>query len=345
MKILFVCYPSLGLNEGGLQIQIRETKRHLERLGVTVDLYNPWQCDLSGYDAIHVFSLAAACRPFVEAAAIQGIPVVISPVFNAYYRNWRILRAQVRLGGLLRGYASYLHEAQKMLALATRVIALSREEVDMLQRVFDFQPEGIAIIGNGIHESAGTIDAKPFLQEFDLKNFVLCVGKIERRKNQLSLIRACKALSLPLVLIGSPNATEPDYYQQCREEADDSMLFLGHLSNDAPLLWSAYAAADIFALVSHSEVLPLSVLEAAASGCKLLVTTKSAIKNLLPEGEGVRFVAPDEEEIKKMLAVIKSDRPQPDLKQIVQEKYTWQAVAADIYRTYQALAPARNSAQ
>jgi len=345
MKILFVCYPSLGLNEGGLQIQIRETKRHLEQLDVTVDLYNPWQCDLSGYDAIHVFSLAAACRAFVEAAVIQGIPVVISPVFNAYYRNWRLLRAQVRLGELLPGYASYLREAQRMLALADRIIALSHEEADMLQRVFDFQQEKLAIIANGINGAAGSVDAQPFLQEFNLKNFVLCVGKIERRKNQLSLIRACKALNLPLVLIGPPNSTEPDYYQQCRQEADDSIKFLGLLKNDDPLLWSAYAAADIFALVSRSEVMPLSVLEAAASDCKILVTKKSAIKNILPEGEGVRFVSPDEEEIKKMLDLIRSDRCQPDLKQMVQAKYTWQAVAADIYRAYQALAPARNSAQ
>lgn len=345
MKILFVCYPSLGLNEGGLQIQIRETRRHLERSGVTVDLYNPWQCDISEYDAIHVFSLAAACRPFVEAAATRGIPVVISPVFNAYYRNWRLLRAQVRLGALIRGYGSYLREAQKMLTLAGRVIALSREEADMLQRVFDFDKENISIIANGIHESAGAIDEKPFLQEFGLENFVLCVGKIERRKNQLSLIRACKALGLPLVLIGSSNATEPDYYQQCRQEADQSILFLGHVDSNSALLWSAYAAADIFALVSHSEVLPLSVLEAAASGCKLLVTEKSAIKNILPEGEGVRFVSPAEEEIKKMLSVIRSDRPHPDLKQMVQEKHTWQAVAADINRIYEDLAPTRKSAQ
>ena len=50
-------------------------------------------------------------------------------------------------------------------------------------------------------------------------HLILCVARIEGRKNQLNLIRALANTSYRLILIGARSTNQKNYYEQCRQAA------------------------------------------------------------------------------------------------------------------------------
>ena len=95
--------------------------------------------------------------------------------------------------------------------------------------------------------------------------FVLCVGAIQERKNQLLLASTCNALRLPLVLVGGVLPGQERYADQVRAAMTENQALGGRwLRCDDTLLASAYAACKVVSLLSASESQPASVLQAMA---------------------------------------------------------------------------------
>jgi len=46
MRVFFTSYPSLSLNRGGPTYKVKYLKKAIEKLGVEVVLYDPWDLDL-----------------------------------------------------------------------------------------------------------------------------------------------------------------------------------------------------------------------------------------------------------------------------------------------------------
>ncbi len=55
---------------------------------------------------------------------------------------------------------------------------------------------------------------------------ILCVARIEGRKNQLNLIRALANTPYRLILIGAVDTNQKDYYQQCKQAAGPNIEFI-----------------------------------------------------------------------------------------------------------------------
>nr|WP_246523288.1 glycosyltransferase [Neoroseomonas eburnea] len=110
------------------------------------------------------------------------------------------------------------------------------------------------------------------------RGFVLAVGRIEPRKNQLRLISAL-AGGLPLVLLG--HEADADYAAACRATAGAEVIFAGRLPPGSALLASAYAACRIFAHVATAEGAPLVALEAGAAGAPLMLSDHPAHREFL----------------------------------------------------------------
>lgn len=127
-------------------------------------------------------------------------------------------------------------------------------------------------VPNGAPLAIGRANGDRFRRQHNLHGqfMVLYVANYTWSKNQLSLIRAFKRATIEnsvLVLIGS--AITP-YWKVLMREAGQSIgkrqqiLILSGLSDDQ--LCDAYAAADLFACPSRTEVQPLALLDAMASG-------------------------------------------------------------------------------
>ena len=273
MKILFLTYPRIGLNQGGLQIQIEQTAQELTRLGVEVLLYDPWRNQVPEVDLCHVFSIDGAMLWHLQRATQLGKPVVLSPVFSAFANNAWITALKEKLSRFMPGVYSDLKRARAMIDAASRIIALNLEEKATIAKVFPSSLNKTTVIPNGIDGTFAKGDPSLFYNRYGYNDFVLSVGSIEPNKNQLSLIRAIRGLNLPLVIIGKVNDKYRSYYELCRKESEgEKILFVGEISHRDPLLASAYAAAKVFVLPSISEVMPLSLYEAALSGCQIIAS-------------------------------------------------------------------------
>ncbi len=86
----------------------------------------------------------------------------------------------------------------------------------------------------------------------------------------------------------------------------DAVRFVGPL--DGVLRLAALRAADVFALTSHTEGMPNSVLEACAAGAAVLVTPGCNLPEVARAGAG-REVTPEPQAVAEALAGMLADRP------------------------------------
>jgi len=282
MKVLFLAYPRIGLNRGGLQVQIEETAKGLTQLGVEVIRYDPWQNQIPEVDICHVFSIDGALVHHVTRAVSLGIPVVVSPVLNLFASHPMFTMMKRQLSSL-PGLYSDLRRAGNILSAATKVVALNEDERELLMKVFHVEAAKCCVIPNGLSMAFRDGDSRIFEQAYGVTEFVLNVASIEPRKNQLSLIRAMKQLPHTLVLVGKASHEHEKYLEECKAEAGDNVRFVGALKHDDPMLAACYKAAKLFVMPSFSEVMPLTLYEAAVAGCRLLVSDHVPVaKPLVP---------------------------------------------------------------
>ncbi|WP_270939386.1 glycosyltransferase, partial [Falsiroseomonas oryzae] len=177
--------------------------------------------------------------------------------------------------------AAGFHAAvREMAALADRLILLGEGERARLARIGAPVGHGV-VVPNPVDAAlyAGA-DAALFRQAIGLDDFVLCVGRIEPRKNQAMLAHALRGTGLPLVLIG--HAENHAYLAAVHRHGGAELRVLDRLEPDSPLLASAYAAARVVVLPSWAEGAPLVALEAAAAGASLVLSDAAAAE--LPDG-------------------------------------------------------------
>ncbi len=97
-----------------------------------------------------------------------------------------------------------------------------------------------------------------------------CVAVLRREKNIARLLRAAKhvAATWPLRVVIAGDGPERPALQALAAELALDIEFLGDLADPAPI----YRRFDVFALASDTEQMPLSVLEAMASGLAVVST-------------------------------------------------------------------------
>jgi glycosyltransferase involved in cell wall biosynthesis len=282
MRVLFLTYPRIGLNRGGLQIQIEETVKGLTDLGVEVIRYDPWQNQIPNVDICHVFSIDGSMVNHASRAVSLGVSVILSPVLNAFDHHPIVTMLKRRLSAL-PGCYSDLRRAGTMLHAASTVVALNTDEREMLIKVFKVESSKCCVIPNGINMVFSEGHPTLFEHTHGIRNFILNVASIEPRKNQLALVRALKDLPYTLVLIGKATPENDAYLAQCKAEAGPNVRFLGALNHEDPMLAAGYAAAKLFVMPSFSEVMPLTLYEAAVAGCRILTSDQVPVSPSLAQ--------------------------------------------------------------
>ena len=214
------------------------------------------------------------------------------------------------------------------------IIGLNEDERDILIRAFQLPPERCLIVPNGIGKKFTNGNTGLFQDKFGVMDFVLSVGSINKNKNQLALIKAMDNLPYKLVIVGRAPAGDKGYMKKCREAAGKNVIFTGQLRYEDPLLASAYAAAKLFVMPSYSEVMPLTLYEAAVAGCKVIASRN------IPLSEKIRqYVAtfnPDRPEelaalIDRQMRSSRNDK----LKKIVSQMPSWADVGRQIKGIYE----------
>jgi glycosyltransferase involved in cell wall biosynthesis len=220
----------------------------------------------------------------MDAAVEQDKPVVWSPVFNVFDKSLSRLRFEVGLSRYIPGFATSWKVNRSYAAHCSHAIALNTDEKKRLETLFPSMKSKTTLIPNGIDVAFAKGNANIFRQHIGLQpddKYVLNVAYCCPRKNQLGLIRAARNQPWKLVLVGLFDKSR--YARQCIEEAEFSgnVILTGPLPYESELLSGAYAGADVFCLPSLSEVQPLTLLEAAVAGCRLVTSQQTPILECL----------------------------------------------------------------
>jgi len=361
---------SVASSTGGDVTQAHETARGLGALGIDARVSSELEPDLTDVDLVHLFNLVRPQDVMVQArhAWRHGRPVALSTVYCDMWefdtsarggiggmiarragRDWielakaggRAIRSRELHGGLLPllwpGYESL---QRKLLARCDVLLPNSRSEMRRIERDLevDVPRERWVTVPNGIdpayYSSERLAGQAPPEHLAGYEGCVLCVGRIEGRKNQLKLIRALRDSPYRLVLAGAPAANQRDYVQAVEREVAGSanVEWLGSVDEEEKR-W-LYQLARVHVLPSWMETTGLVSLEAAALGCALVVTPNGDTQEYFDER--AHFCRP--EDLRSILGAVEGAyRAGPDarLRERILCDYTWDAAARTTAHGYE----------
>lgn len=327
---------------GGGEVQLAQTTAALRAAGVDARHWRPWDDSLADdVDLLHFFGSRREFLPLVEAARKQGKRVALSTIAWFDWRNaWRehsglLSRTCAAARYALRAALPRLPSWRRRLYEAADVLLPnSQAEAEQLIRLFDVPAAKICVVPNGFDARFAHGDPTLFMRRFGLRDFVLCVGRIEPRKNQLGLIRALSGSGHPVVILGDAVPGREAYAEACRAAADENVSFINAIGHDDPLLASAYAACRCLALVGWYETPGLAALEAAATGAPLVLPRGGCAAEYF--GPHAEYVMPNDLRRIRDAVTAASARPRSrELAELVAATFTWKQVAAATQAAYE----------
>jgi glycosyltransferase involved in cell wall biosynthesis len=269
MKVLFGCQIPFSLAHGGMQIQIEETIRALNAIGVFAEPLRWWDDQQSG-DILH--HIARPSTFLVQLAQRKGMKVVISDLLTGQGSrpNWRLTAQKFaqRIANKICPRGFVRHFNWDSYDLADACIALTAWEAELLGRLYDAPRDRTFVVANGV-ESA-FFDSKPATRG----RWLVCTATITERKRVLELAEAAVDASTPLWVIGKPYSPDEPYAKRFLEltrRHPNVLRFEGPI-NERSRLAAIYREARGFVLLSAMESLSISALEAAACECPLLLS-------------------------------------------------------------------------
>ena len=288
---------TLFSSPGGDTIQIINTAKYLRVLNVDVDIRTADSIiNYSEYDLIHFFNII---RPADILTHIKrtGIPFVVSTIFVDYSeyekRNRRgvagllfkflsvdqieylkSLARALRNGEKIRSFYYLSHGHKKAVrhvaAKSSLLLPNSHHEYDRFESAYNISKK-YESIPNAVDPETFQLNSPPHP---DFLDHIICVARIEGRKNQLGVIKAVNATGFNLSFFGSHSPNHRMYLQECRSAAANNPLvqFFPHTKQEE--LVSIYRAAKVHVLASWFETTGLSTMEAALMGCNIVITDK-----------------------------------------------------------------------
>lgn len=360
MRVAFISRATLYSSPGGDTKQLDLTAHYLRQLGVEIDIYLTSQpIDYSRYDLLHFFNII---RPadIIHHMRVSGKPCVVSTVFldygsfekkarggkmkllNAFLSEDAIEYVKVIARRLLNGekivskeYLRWGHrKSVRYVAEHARILLPnSRNEYNRLVAKYGVE-RPVHVVPNGIDEKvAHAVSGRNPKYE----GAVLCVARVEGRKNQLNLIRALNNTPFQVFIHGKPSPNNMPYYEACRREAAGNIHFSDWLTEEE--LYQMYHSAKVHILPSYFETTGLSSLEAAVMGCNIVVTDRGDTKDYF-EGRAWFCDPDDPASIRQAVEEAHLAPYDPSFRDYILQHYTWQRAAEETLKAYrQVLTP------
>lgn len=232
-------------------------------------------------------------------------------------------------------------QARDAAAASDLIVAVSEFTASQIQNYLHIPRSRIRVIHHGLMPRA--------IPDLPRENIVLCVGAIQKRKNQAALVRAFRALpdGWTLVLAGSQGFDAAETLAAIAESpCSNRIRVTGYLSEEQLAAW--YARARIFAFPSLDEGFGMPVVEAMAAGVPVITANRSALPEVA--GEAALLVDPASgDELASAMARLAGDADLQArliaLGKARAARFTWAAAVEQtlgVYRELQDSAGARN---
>ncbi len=316
---------------GGSEVQMQSLVSSLRALRVEAQLWRPWQDPLAECHCLHLFGSLPEHQTLIQAARRQGVAVVLSTdawlgPANGRHASWP-MRLVSGLRQATRAVCPWMPCWRRRLYHSVDVlIPNSHAEAKQLTRGFGVPNERVHIAPKGAASRFSDADPQPFIDVVGVRNFVLCAGRIEPRKNQLALLRAMQGTGTPVVLLGDVAPGCEAYFEACRQAGGKDAIFVPRLSHNDPLLASAYCASACLALCSWYETPGLAALEAAMSGTPLVLPEGGCADEYF--GSLAHYVRPNDiGGIRRAVCAAVEQGRSPLLAEHVRHYLTWETAA------------------
>jgi len=352
IRVLFVSRRTLYSSPGGDTIQLEKTAEYLRRLGVVVDIRLAGESPVAdGYDLVHFFNVIRPADILPYFSPKLKTPKLISTIYVDYSEydkrmsNSRVIRLlgsdfreylkvigrRILNGERISDYRYLLMGQRRSLKMVVNqsqmLLPNSLNENNRLSRDYKIN-RPFRVIPNAIDHELFAPGVAPDPRFSDA---VLCVARIEGRKNQLNLIRALNGAEYPVYIIGNSSPNHKQYYEQCKFEAAENIHFIEHIPHSS--LPSVYAASKVHVLASWFETTGLCSLEAGAMGCSLVVTDKGDQKEYF--SGFAEFCAPDDvASIRRAVDAAYAAPKSSAFVELIREKYTWHCAAKQTLAAY-----------
>lgn len=293
---------------------------------------------LPDIDVVHCHEFRAVENLIVTPLAKRlNIPLVLSPHGTLALTTGR--------SALKKLWDSLLSSAVALRFDA--VVALAGAELDEAQRLWPRfgrrrVPAVFQVIPNGVDPSdyAHLTGRATFRERYGLgdKSVCLFMGRLHERKGVYLLVEAFQRLNMPdaCLVIAGP---DEGMLEHLRPLLNERMVYTGYLDGTERL--AALAAADVLALPAVGEGLPMIVLEAMAAGLPVIVSPGCNLPEVAEAGAGLEVEAAVEPLVMALRQLLSAEAERQSMaikaRHLVQERFTWDAVAEQTETLYQQL--------
>ncbi|RRS32184.1 MAG: hypothetical protein P794_02090 [Epsilonproteobacteria bacterium (ex Lamellibrachia satsuma)] len=220
---------------------------------------------------------------------------VYARLLKIFLPNLSVVYVSHGWSAIYRGNWVYQRVEKILSYLTTSILVISQDDYNKAIDVLKIDPRKLVLIENAIfpYKSNNCIDQ---LSKDREKITIVMIARFEYPKRQDLLIEVAKKFqNIHFNFVG-----EGQKLDQLKENAPYNVTFLGALTEVEPVL----KKSDIFVLLSDSEGMPLSVIEALACGKPMILSDISSMRVFIEEN-GL-LVKNDTESIVKALEEIQN---------------------------------------
>uniref|UniRef100_A0A7C4TLD5 Glycosyltransferase family 1 protein n=1 Tax=candidate division WWE3 bacterium TaxID=2053526 RepID=A0A7C4TLD5_UNCKA len=368
MKVLMWGRYDLLSAGGGDKVQVESTANELRKLGIEVDISTTLSTNIESYDIIHVFQLDWMSETYFYAKKAKKFkkPFVLSPIHHNVAEVQRFddeyayglrklgstfLRDQHNRDTLKNLYRSFKDRKKlpttlasvflglknmhiKTLQMSDMVLVQTELEAKDLKQTYHVDIEWKKVPnGVGGHFLVNSDIQNPL----DIEDYILCVGRIEARKNQLSIIKAVEELikeeevDLNLVFIGKKSGNHGQYVKMFDAEVakNNWITYLPEVPySDIP---PYFKYAKVCVSASWFETSGLTSLEALFMGTNVVASGDRAREFLRAMAS---YCDPGNIESIKNAISKELAAPRPKLNDSFKQEFTWKRSAELIKEVY-----------
>ena len=304
-KILFLISEAALANRGGDLVHCQQLAASLRSIGHHVEIHSDPRTarPLNAWGVIHLFNLSHLLwlKNSVSVIKKDGFmgQLILTPIYIPFgyfasifderwvtreafrFRAFAVLKGLVRDGScnLLALRYAIRSQVRNLLSNFDRLIVNSWGEACAVSKAFEVVesrinavPNGMAFIESGEDED----EDEDVIKNFD--KYCLSIGRVDPLKNQLRLSEACKAINLPLVLVGPVSARGTGYLKRCLDVGEGNTIWLGEL--EATAVARLYTNARCHVLPSLFETFSLVTADSLANKCPAVVGDSGYLRSV-----------------------------------------------------------------
>jgi 1,2-diacylglycerol 3-alpha-glucosyltransferase len=174
-----------------------------------------------------------------------------------------------------------VNDLQKLAKSSQKIICPS---LNTQQRLNKYGIKNTVVIGNGVESSFFVNPRRKSVTQPTLAY----TGRLEREKNPLKLIGIAKEIKkkiphFKMLIIGDGRKLQEMIDKTHKFKLEENIIFTGEVVRK--ILPRIYKSVNLFITPSTSEVMPISILEAMASGIPVVAVKKSGLEEIVIDGK------------------------------------------------------------